>query len=106
MTEVKGLQSGTAPIEGARLYYEIAGAVPPLVLVHAGFVDRRMWDEQFPGFVQPDTFGGDFIFTDRYVKATQQMDTQLFRLVQTTTPVATTVSCITGITRLLDFTPA
>lgn len=52
MTEVEGLQSGTAPIEGARLYYEIAGAGPPLVLVHAGFVDRRMWDEQFPVFAQ------------------------------------------------------
>ncbi len=33
MTEVKGLQIGTADIEGASLYYEIAGAGPPLVLL-------------------------------------------------------------------------
>jgi pimeloyl-ACP methyl ester carboxylesterase len=48
MTEVKGLQSGRAHLEGADLYYEIAGEGPSLVLAHAGFVDGRMWDEQFP----------------------------------------------------------
>ena len=52
MTEIKGLQTGTAHIEGTGLYYEIAGAGPSLVLAHAGFVDRRMWDEQFPVFAQ------------------------------------------------------
>jgi pimeloyl-ACP methyl ester carboxylesterase len=52
MTAVKGLQTGTAHIEGADLYYEIAGEGPPLVLVHAGVVDRRMWDDQFPVFAQ------------------------------------------------------
>jgi pimeloyl-ACP methyl ester carboxylesterase len=50
MTEVKGLQTGFANIEGASLYYEIAGEGPGLVLAHAGFVDRRMWDEQFAIF--------------------------------------------------------
>ena len=50
MTEVKGLQTGYADIEGASLYYEIAGEGPSVVLSHAGFVDRRMWDEQFPVF--------------------------------------------------------
>jgi pimeloyl-ACP methyl ester carboxylesterase len=52
VTEVKGLQTGFADIEGASLYYEIAGEGPSLVLAHAGFVDRRMWDEQFPVFAQ------------------------------------------------------
>ncbi len=52
MNTVKGLQTGTAQIEGADLYYEIAGAGPPLVLAHAGFVDGRMWDEQFAVFAQ------------------------------------------------------
>ena len=52
MTAVKGLQTGRVPIEGADLYYEIAGEGPSLVLAHAGFVDRRMWDEQFPVFAQ------------------------------------------------------
>jgi len=41
-----------AHIEGTDLYYEIAGQGPPLVLVHAGFVDSRMWDEQFSVFAQ------------------------------------------------------
>jgi pimeloyl-ACP methyl ester carboxylesterase len=31
----------------AKLYYEIAGAGQPLILVHAGFVDSRMWDDQW-----------------------------------------------------------
>lgn len=52
MTAVKGLQTGTAHLQGADLYYEIAGEGPSLVLAHAGFVDRRMWDEQFPVFAQ------------------------------------------------------
>jgi pimeloyl-ACP methyl ester carboxylesterase len=52
MTDVKGLQIGIAEIEGASLYYEIAGDGPNLVMAHAGFVDRRMWDEQFPVFAQ------------------------------------------------------
>jgi len=52
VTELKGLQTGIADIEGASLYYEIAGEGPSLVLAHAGFVDRRMWDEQFPLFAQ------------------------------------------------------
>mgnify|MGYP001193080655 CR=1 FL=1 len=50
MTSNEGFQTGTAQLEGAELYYEIAGEGPPLVLVHAGFVDRRMWDDQFPVF--------------------------------------------------------
>jgi pimeloyl-ACP methyl ester carboxylesterase len=52
MTKVKRLQTGFADIEGASLYYEIAGEGPGLVLSHAAFVDRRMWDEQFPVFAE------------------------------------------------------
>jgi pimeloyl-ACP methyl ester carboxylesterase len=47
MTSAEGLQTGAAHLEGADLYYEMAGAGPFLVLAHAGFVDCRMWDEQF-----------------------------------------------------------
>jgi 2-hydroxy-6-oxonona-2,4-dienedioate hydrolase len=45
-------QTGFADFEGARLYYEIAGDGPNLVLAHAGFVDCRMWDEQFQVFAR------------------------------------------------------
>lgn len=38
---------GYAEVGGARLYFEAAGAGHPLVLVHAGIADCRMWDEQF-----------------------------------------------------------
>jgi pimeloyl-ACP methyl ester carboxylesterase len=50
MSAVKGLKTGIARLERADLSYEIAGEGPPLVLLHAGFVDRRMWDEQLPVF--------------------------------------------------------
>jgi len=43
-------QNGYAQIEGARLYYEMAGEGPTLLLVHAGITDRRMWDDQWLAF--------------------------------------------------------
>ncbi len=36
----------------ARLYYEGAGRGHPLLLIHAGVADCRMWDEQFPVFAR------------------------------------------------------
>ncbi|HST87139.1 MAG TPA: alpha/beta fold hydrolase [Ktedonobacterales bacterium] len=45
-------ETGYAEINGARLYYEIAGAGQPLVLLHAGIADSRMWDDQFAVFAQ------------------------------------------------------
>jgi pimeloyl-ACP methyl ester carboxylesterase len=43
---------GFAEINGARLYYEIAGSGQPLTLVHAGITDSRMWDDQFAVFAE------------------------------------------------------
>ena len=40
-------QTGFAHLNGTQVYYEIAGSGAPLVLVHAGIADSRMWDEQF-----------------------------------------------------------
>jgi 3-oxoadipate enol-lactonase len=34
-------------VNGARLYCEIAGSGPAVVLIHGGFVDTRQWDDQF-----------------------------------------------------------
>ena len=39
-----------ADINGAQLYYEMKGTGPPLLLVHAGVADCRMWDAQFEAF--------------------------------------------------------
>src|SRR5258708_24679263 len=44
------IKTGLADINGAPLYYEVAGAGHPLVLLHAGVADRRMWDDQFAAF--------------------------------------------------------
>jgi 2-hydroxy-6-oxonona-2,4-dienedioate hydrolase len=43
-------ENGFAEVNGARLYYEIAGAGDPLLLVHAGIADSRMWDGQLAVF--------------------------------------------------------
>jgi pimeloyl-ACP methyl ester carboxylesterase len=42
-----GRTSGTAEVNGTRLYYETAGTGEPVVLVHAFTLDTRMWDDQF-----------------------------------------------------------
>jgi len=39
-------------VRGGNLYYETSGEGPPLVLIHAGFLDSRMWDEQFQLFAK------------------------------------------------------
>ncbi len=50
MADGFGIESGFAPVEGGRLYYEVTGQGHPLVLVHAGVADHRMWDEQVVAF--------------------------------------------------------
>ncbi len=42
--------TGTAGVNGATLHYEVAGEGEPLVLVHAGIADGRMWDPQMEAF--------------------------------------------------------
>jgi pimeloyl-ACP methyl ester carboxylesterase len=42
--------SGFADLNGAPLYYEITGAGEPLVLIHAGIADSRMWRAQAAAF--------------------------------------------------------
>lgn len=43
-------QTSFLEAQGAPLYYEVAGQGHPLLLIHAGIADSRMWDEQFPEF--------------------------------------------------------
>ncbi len=42
--------AGFADIGGASLYYEVAGAGHPLILLHEGFADSRMFDDQIAAF--------------------------------------------------------
>lgn len=41
--------TGFAPVNRGQLYYEDTGSEgPPVVMIHAGFLDHRMWDQQVP----------------------------------------------------------
>ncbi len=41
-------ETGTFETNGARIYYEVEGSGEPVVLIHAGVANLRMWDEQVP----------------------------------------------------------
>jgi 3-oxoadipate enol-lactonase len=51
MTELQS-QTGFLDTQGAPLYYEVAGTGHPLLLIHSGITDCRMWDDQFQTFAQ------------------------------------------------------
>ena len=42
-------------IEDSKLFYDIKGSGPPLVFIHAGICDSRMWDPQVEFFAQSFT---------------------------------------------------
>ena len=44
--------TGFVESNGTQLYYEMMGEGHPLVLIHGGYMDRRMWDDQFAVFAQ------------------------------------------------------
>lgn len=46
------LQTGFLNIQGAPLYYEVTAQGEPLLFIHAGVADSRMWDEQLPAFTR------------------------------------------------------
>ncbi len=44
--------SGFVNVDGEQLYFEDAGKGHPLIFLHAGFVDCRMWDGSFDVFAE------------------------------------------------------
>jgi len=52
MAQTKQPVTGYIETNGTNLYYEVMGAGHPLVLIHGGYMDRRMWDDQFALFAQ------------------------------------------------------
>lgn len=47
--------SGFIHLNNADFYYEITGSGPPVVLLHAGIADSRMWDSQFEALAAGNT---------------------------------------------------
>ncbi|MCL4559147.1 MAG: alpha/beta hydrolase [Chloroflexi bacterium] len=43
---------GLAAINHARIYYEVAGAGEPFVMIHAGVADSRQWNNEFAYFAK------------------------------------------------------
>jgi pimeloyl-ACP methyl ester carboxylesterase len=52
MTQKQQPETGFVETNGTKLYYEMMGEGHPLVLIHGGYMDRRMWDDQFAVFAQ------------------------------------------------------
>jgi pimeloyl-ACP methyl ester carboxylesterase len=52
MHEAEQLHTGYVESNGTQLYYEMMGKGHPLVLLHGGYMDRRMWNDQFTVFAQ------------------------------------------------------
>lgn len=50
VTNEQHRHAAAAEVHGARLSYDIVGDGPPVVLIHAGIADRRMWDDQVAAF--------------------------------------------------------
>jgi pimeloyl-ACP methyl ester carboxylesterase len=49
-TQQANMVADFVEIEGKKLYYEVAGEGKPLVFLHSGFLDHRMWDDQWEEF--------------------------------------------------------
>jgi pimeloyl-ACP methyl ester carboxylesterase len=45
-------QNGVATLNGAEIAYDVAGSGTPVLLLHAGLGDRRMWDDQARAFAK------------------------------------------------------
>lgn len=52
MTYLREPETGFADVNGTQIYYEVLGEGYPLVLIHNGLLDNRLWDEQFQAFAE------------------------------------------------------
>src|SRR5579859_2449383 len=52
MSEGKRVRTGFVETNGANLYYQMMGEGPVLTLLHAGYLDHQMWDDQFAIFAR------------------------------------------------------
>jgi len=101
-------ERGLAPVDGCRLYYEVRGAGPAIVLVHAGLWDLRIWDDQMDAFAKGHTVirfdlpgYGRSEFPDRPFSIRGQI-ADLLRLLEVSPVVV--LGCSIGGQIALDFT--
>ncbi len=101
-------QTGYADINGARLYYEVAGQGHPLVFIHAWIADNTMWDGQFAalanqyrvirydnrGFGKTEPVDGEFSPREDLLGLLKRLDIEQAYL----------VGCSNGGTVAMDFT--
>jgi pimeloyl-ACP methyl ester carboxylesterase len=100
-------KTGYLDIGGGKVFYEATGEGEPVVLLHAGFVDSRMWDEQWHALSQDfavlrfDMLGfGKSDPEERPVSRRQE----LYKVLeQTGIERATLVGCSLGGETVLDF---
>ena len=52
ITALIAQESGMLQLKDGALYYETMGEGVPVVFLHGGFGDRRMWNDQFPEFAK------------------------------------------------------
>src|SRR2546428_620767 len=45
VAKASGSESGLLDVKNGRLYYEVTGKGPPLIFIHGGLTDHRLWDE-------------------------------------------------------------
>jgi 2-hydroxy-6-oxonona-2,4-dienedioate hydrolase len=100
-------KTGYLDIGGGKVFYEATGEGEPVVLLHAGFVDSRMWDEQWRALSQDyavlrfDMLGfGKSDPEERPVPRRQELYQVLE---QTGIQRATLVGCSMGGETMLDF---
>jgi len=52
MTRSVSPEVGFVAVNGTQIAYEVLGDGPPLVLIHGGYMDRSMWDDQVSRFAE------------------------------------------------------
>lgn len=52
MSDTGQPRTGFIETNGTRLYYEMLGEGHPLLLLHGGYMDTKMWDDQFAVFAK------------------------------------------------------
>lgn len=102
------MEAAFAELNGTTFYYEITGEGKPVVLIHAGIADGRMWDEQFytlARYYQVIRYDRRGFGKTAMVEGAYSHHDDLYSLLQfLNIPRATLVGCSQGGKTAVDFT--